>query len=250
MSMTGFAWSQNAGWISFAPRNVVDTTTLANSDVFFNKTTGLFHGYAWSENLGWINMEGFMTDITAPNIPVNFKPFSTSGSKLFTLVDPSPIVPPGSSYIFNVENWDTTAVIPIASSVPSFTHDFRQVKPSGYALTITDPFGNSTTGNVQVVADIPSDTLNSINIGVAEASTYTGSFTDSRVADATAVHTMSMKLRDQYGNPVKNESTTDAVPTIIKTVNVRVAFSNNVDKKQLSSTGSLGDAIIYPLGTF
>ncbi len=36
---------------------------------------------------------------------------------------------------------------------------------------------------------------------------------------------MTLKLRDQYGNPVINEPG-------IKTVHVRVAFNNNVDKDQ------------------
>lgn len=55
---------------------------------------------------------------------------------------------------------------------------------------------------------------------------------------------MSLNLRDQYGNPIKNEPG-------VKTVNVRVAFNNNVDKDQsLSIGGILGDAIQFPGSSF
>lgn len=243
MPMTGFAWSENAGWISFNPRNVIiDSAPYTNSDVFFDKTAGKFHGFAWSENLGWINMEGLMTDITAPNVTMNFKPFSASGSKVFTITDPSPVIPTGGNYTFVVENWDTTATTSIVSTAaPSFTHDFRKAKL--YHLKITDPFGNSSEGNVQVVADVPSDTLNAAKmIGGAIPSAYTSTFADSKVADATDVHSMNLKLRDQYGNPVIT------VPGI-KTVNVSVAFNNNVDKNQSLSAGVIGDAIQFPGNT-
>ncbi len=107
MPMIGFAWSENAGWISFNPRGVIDTATFTNSDVFFDKALGKFHGFAWAENVGWINMEGLMTDITAPDLTANFKPFAADSAKVFTLSDPSPLVPIGTSYIFKVDKWDS-----------------------------------------------------------------------------------------------------------------------------------------------
>lgn len=243
MPMIGFAWCENAGWISFNPTGVYNYTSNSinsnPSDVFFTKSTGLFHGFAWSENLGWISMEGLITYITAPSL-ANFQPFAASGSKVFAINSPSPI-PSGMSYTSYVENWDSTATVFKAGT--TFTHDFRQAKL--YNLTITDPFGNSTSGNVQVVADVPSDTLNATtNIGVTEASTYTGTFADSKVADASQVHSIGLKLRDQYGNPVIT------VPGI-KDVNVKVSFNNNVDNNQsILSTGILGDAIQFPSTTF
>ena len=87
-------------------------------------------------------MEGVMTDITAPDITANFKPFAANNSKTFTVSDPSPIVPVGSSYIFTVENWGSTATTSSISSTSSFSHDFRKTK--SYYLKITDPFGNSS----------------------------------------------------------------------------------------------------------
>ncbi len=95
-----------------------------------------------------------------------------------------------------------------------------------------------------MVADVPSDTLNTIyQIPNAVPNTYTSTFANSVVADATAVHTMNINLRDQYGNPVIDEPG-------VKTVKVRVAFNNNVDKNQLFSTGIIGDAIQFPSNTF
>lgn len=159
MPMVGFAWCENAGWISFNPRNTINTSTLTSSDAFFDKSTGLFHGFAWSENLGWINMEGLMTDITAPDVS-NFNPFATNNSKTLT-VNASPVVPTGANYTFAVDNWNGGSHTYIETS-PSFTHDFRLAKL--YYLKITDPFGNSSEGNVQVVANVPADTLNVSNI--------------------------------------------------------------------------------------
>lgn len=146
--MKGFAWCENAGWISFDPTGSIDSTSNATnsnpSDTFFTKSTGLFHGFAWSENLGWISMEGLMTDITPPSA-LNFQAFAASGSKVFTLADPSPIAQGVGLYEFKISDWndDVTQYGTITGSVsPSFTHDFRQAKL--YSLKITDPFGNSS----------------------------------------------------------------------------------------------------------
>ena len=41
-----FAWSENAGWINFAPSNAVVTVTAGQG----------LSGYAWAENIGWIKL--------------------------------------------------------------------------------------------------------------------------------------------------------------------------------------------------
>lgn len=44
-TLTGFAWSENLGWINFAPI----AAGVANDG------TGKLYGYAWGENAGWIH---------------------------------------------------------------------------------------------------------------------------------------------------------------------------------------------------
>lgn len=209
--------------------------------VIYNKATGTFSGFMWSDNVGFIAMEGLYLDITPPSA-LNFQAFAASGSKVFTLTDPSPVTSGLDLYKFEVDDWDDDATWykSVYNAInPNFTHDFRKAKDTYYHLRITDSFGNSSEGTVKVVADVPSDILSATNIG-GTASTYISTFADSRVADAVQAHSLSMNLRDTYGNPVKNESG-------IKTVNVRIAFNNNVDRNQsLSADGVLGDAIQFP----
>jgi len=45
-AVNGFAWSENLGWVNFAP--------LGSSGVV-NDQHGNLYGYAWGENAGWIN---------------------------------------------------------------------------------------------------------------------------------------------------------------------------------------------------
>ncbi|MBX4198874.1 hypothetical protein KW800_01195 [Candidatus Parcubacteria bacterium] len=48
IDLSGYAWSENVGWISF--KGPTYGVTLSN-------TTGLFSGHAWSENIGWISFQ-------------------------------------------------------------------------------------------------------------------------------------------------------------------------------------------------
>lgn len=48
-NITGFAWSDNIGWICFD-----DATYCSTSNVTVDGS-GVLSGYAWSENIGWIN---------------------------------------------------------------------------------------------------------------------------------------------------------------------------------------------------
>lgn len=43
------AWTENAGWVNFAPAN-------GGVTVQFDGTDGFLTGYAWAENIGWINL--------------------------------------------------------------------------------------------------------------------------------------------------------------------------------------------------
>ena len=51
-NVSGWAWSENIGWISFNNTTGGGTT---NYGVNINPSTGVFSGYAWSENIGWID---------------------------------------------------------------------------------------------------------------------------------------------------------------------------------------------------
>ena len=49
INLSGYAWSDNVGWISFSGTNY---------GVVLNNTTKQLVGYAWSDNIGWIKFGG------------------------------------------------------------------------------------------------------------------------------------------------------------------------------------------------
>ncbi len=49
-NVSGWAWSDNIGWISFTNANT------ALSLVSWNNSTGIMSGYAWSDNIGWVSL--------------------------------------------------------------------------------------------------------------------------------------------------------------------------------------------------
>jgi len=54
-NMSGWAWSENIGWISFNCTNQASCSATNNYGVNADLVaTGLLSGYAWSENIGWI----------------------------------------------------------------------------------------------------------------------------------------------------------------------------------------------------
>jgi hypothetical protein len=52
-NVSGWAWSENIGWISFNCLNQNSCQTV-NYGVNLDPQTKIFSGYAWSENVGWI----------------------------------------------------------------------------------------------------------------------------------------------------------------------------------------------------
>ena len=50
-----FAWSENAGWISFSCANTAGCGEVSYG-ITINTSTGVLSGYAWSENIGWLIM--------------------------------------------------------------------------------------------------------------------------------------------------------------------------------------------------
>ncbi len=47
-NLSGYAWSEAAGWIRFDPPH-------KNAGVTLDPSTGKFDGYAWAQNIGWIH---------------------------------------------------------------------------------------------------------------------------------------------------------------------------------------------------
>ena len=56
-NISGYAWSENIGWISFNCTNDGSGISCEESryGVNIDQNTGDFSGYAWSENIGWIS---------------------------------------------------------------------------------------------------------------------------------------------------------------------------------------------------
>lgn len=53
-NLSGYAWSDNIGWISFNCTNDSSCGT-SNYGVTVNGTSGDLSGYAWSDNVGWVS---------------------------------------------------------------------------------------------------------------------------------------------------------------------------------------------------
>jgi uncharacterized repeat protein (TIGR02543 family) len=83
-NVSGWAWSENIGWISFNCNNPELPTPRCtnNYGVNINLSTGVFSGYAWSEHIGWISFnESELTGCpTAPcQAKFNFSTKQVSG---------------------------------------------------------------------------------------------------------------------------------------------------------------------------
>jgi len=52
---SGYAWSENIGWVSFNCKDNIDTCSTTNYGVSVDSVSGIMSGYAWSENVGWIS---------------------------------------------------------------------------------------------------------------------------------------------------------------------------------------------------
>jgi len=52
--ISGYAWGENTGWISFSCDNTASCGTVEYR-VTINPSSGKFGGHAWSENIGWIS---------------------------------------------------------------------------------------------------------------------------------------------------------------------------------------------------
>lgn len=55
-NVSGYAWSDDDGWMSFSCSNDLSCNSVEYG-VDIDPVTGLFSGYAWSDNSGWISFE-------------------------------------------------------------------------------------------------------------------------------------------------------------------------------------------------
>jgi len=225
-----YAWSKWAGWIYFSPALLKDTSNndIANSKVIYNKTTWLVSWCAWSQNLGWLCFDWITLDMTPPDLTNILKPTAANSSKTFTLLESATI---------EIDNW--TSVWVSTYSWTYFTHDIRKAK--FYHIKVTDTSWNFSTWLIQVVANIPSKTLNSNNIW-EWASLYNSTVLDNVKADWYDKHSINIKLRDTYWNLV--------IPVDwVKEVFVTLWFDNSIDLNQFSNS-DLWDAVKFEIEDF
>ena len=233
-TFSGYAWCNAAWWIYFSQTNLVPWDN--NTKVVYNRWTWKINGCAFSENLWWICIDNISLDTTPPDVNdaswVNFsKPFAANHTKSLTT--------PENIQKIEVQNRNSTATTNYITN--TFTHDFRKAK--SYQFIVTDSSWNiSNPSNISVVAWTPSVTLNPNNIWVTEASTFTSTLNDEKIADNTETHNINFKLRDTYWNVIKNE-------TGIKNVTVEIWFDNNVDTDQINNL-DLWNAISYSNNPF
>jgi len=115
-TISGYAWSQDIGWIEFTGNNTpgvfVDYSTGAvsgsayvmntgnildfsnyGSNTVVNPTTGVFTGYVWSQDVGWIHFDSdvYVKDSLPPNNVVSVDGY-TDGSKAKSITSSDTLV--------------------------------------------------------------------------------------------------------------------------------------------------------------
>lgn len=257
--MKWFAWSKSSWWISF--------DTGRSDTVTYNRNKSEFSGFAWSKNLGYISMNGLRMVSQIPKLDLP-NVLSANHAQTANLVSFSwSVVSDGwfDVYKLTIEDWKTTPdgnvnawwVLDSTWTTGSFsTIDIRYANSSSwevsYGYKLQDPFGNTSSGVLSVVANIPSDTLDVNNIwssypsDVHSWSVFTLSWSNLR-ANALDGYEFSPNFHDKYGNPIVSVDQ-------IKHVFYSVQIDNNVSPNQskissagglISSQPSLGDAIIF-----
>ncbi|MDO8581985.1 MAG: PKD domain-containing protein [bacterium] len=70
-TVSGWAWADTVGWVSFNCTNVTGECDRSNYGVTIDPDTGKFSGYAWSDNIGWVSFTRDATMGTPPAAPFN-----------------------------------------------------------------------------------------------------------------------------------------------------------------------------------
>ncbi|MDP2929834.1 MAG: carboxypeptidase regulatory-like domain-containing protein, partial [Candidatus Omnitrophota bacterium] len=68
-NLSGYGWSENAGWINFAPTGAVGANAAK-----INTTTRKFSGYVWAENVGWVALAGTAVNATPYFVETTWPP--------------------------------------------------------------------------------------------------------------------------------------------------------------------------------
>ena len=70
-TVSGFAWADTAGWVSFNCTNVAGECDRSNYGVTIDTDTGQFSGYAWTDSFGWVSFTRDAEMGTPPAPPFN-----------------------------------------------------------------------------------------------------------------------------------------------------------------------------------
>lgn len=225
-----YAWSKAAWWIYFSPVLLKDEwwVNISNSKViydrWYNDGEWKITGCAWSQNIWWICFDWITLDTTPPHLFGMAWTLSiissASNNKTISLNETSTV---------EIQNCDSLAYTKYYDTI-TFTHNMRNawINYRDYNIKAEDIYWNTATWTIKIVANIP--LLNSINLS--------WSLWIEKIADWKDEHTIDIKLRDTYWNPV--------IPVSwIKNVSLTVWFENNVDKIQNGSEYDLWDAINF-----
>jgi len=203
-STTGYAWSENTGWIDFASTTVSDTRLTGYAygenigwinftDSIVTNTNGILSGYAWSENTGWIDFSSTTINTSTgvftgyaygENIGwINFTDTIVTTSWRASIVTPSVTVTPSSSSGSRVSPaYLATLLVPSATTTSTSSLNIKIMK---YTFT-----RNLTINSVGLDVKILQQYLNSKGFTIANTdsgsrgneTTYFGALTRAALA--------------------------------------------------------------------
>jgi hypothetical protein len=126
--LSGFAWSENGGWINFSPTTCMPDPTCG---VRIDPATGYFGGRAWGENVGW----------------VTFSNGAPIGSTVRTSWCQSTLAPPGPGFSLSASKLGPDVLLSWSVLAGASWYDIV----SGSLSTLRATGGNFTTATSQCV---------------------------------------------------------------------------------------------------
>ncbi|KUK77824.1 MAG: Uncharacterized protein XD93_0052 [candidate division WS6 bacterium 34_10] len=180
-TISGYAWSQDIGWIEFTANTtpgvfvdystgqvsgsayVMDTGNILDFDNYgsntvVDPTTGVFTGYVWSQDVGWIHFDSdvYVKDTLAPNNVASVSGY-TDDSKVKEITSSDTLVYNHTQPYFE---WNTP------SDPSTQSHGYQSSGVAGYYVY----WGPSSTALPSASGVYQSD--NSITVDVTENQTY------------------------------------------------------------------------------